>query len=747
MSPSYSIERRRAVGAPVPFLFYFPLFLISGFPALLYQIVWQRALFTIYGVNVESVTVIVTVFMLGLGLGSVAGGRLSRRQGLPLLGAFGTIEISIGAFGAVSLAVFHRVSLWTAGASTARTGILAFLLLLIPTLLMGSTLPLLVAHLVGKTRNVGESVSSLYSVNTLGSSMACFAAAFVLMRALGESGVVRLAAVLNLLVGLTALFLQRRHPVELQDEHAKTRCRNSAESERRETIHFGAGMLLCAVAGFVSLAYEIIWYRLYSFETGGPASGFAKLLGFYLLGIAYGSHAVRDVCSRKLKSNLQGTLEGACRVVVLGGMAGFLLGPAMGLMAQWTPYDLTFPFVFIAAALLGSAFPLIAHAAINPAQDAGSRIGYLYVSNILGAALGSLLVGFVIMDRLSTRATSSVLLSLGISLAIFILALKRPVRPSRAVGVGVAASLCLLFLSGPLYSDMYEKLLFKSHFTDNVELKDLVENRSGVIAVGQDETVYGGGVYDGRFSTDLVHDRNGIFRAYVISGLHPRPGEVLVIGLSSGSWAQVLLNNPSVTKMTIVEINRGYLPLIEKRPLIAGLLRDPRVKIVVDDGRRWLVGNANQKFDFILMNTTFHWRANASNLLSVEFLKLIRAHLNPGGIAYYNTTSSREVQLTAASVFPYALRISNFIAVSDTAFSFDRARLERLLSTYSIDGRPVFNLKSEADRVRLKEVVGIPFSAAEMGVLDQSLETRESLLSRLQGSRIITDDNMGTEWN
>ncbi|MGB7744523.1 MAG: fused MFS/spermidine synthase, partial [Terracidiphilus sp.] len=198
---------------------YFLLFFVSGFPALLYQIVWQRALFTIYGVNIESVTVIVTVFMLGLGLGSLAGGRLSAIRGVAALRAFGAIETSIGAFGLCSLPLFHRVAEFTAGASTAATGAITFALLLVPTLLMGSTLPLLVAHLVQRTRNVGQAVGSLYSVNTFGSGFACLMAATLLMRNLGESGSVRLAAGFNFLVGLTALLFSFR---SARQEHRQT---------------------------------------------------------------------------------------------------------------------------------------------------------------------------------------------------------------------------------------------------------------------------------------------------------------------------------------------------------------------------------------------------------------------------------------------------------------------------------------------------------------------------------------------
>src|SRR5678816_3334536 len=123
------------IGGRNPFWYYLPFFL-SGVSALLYQIVWQRALFTIYGVNIESVTVIVTAFMLGLGLGSLAGGWLSQKT-IPLLAVFGAIELGIAAFGLISLKVFHGVATFTAGVPAWETGMITFALLLVPTLLMG----------------------------------------------------------------------------------------------------------------------------------------------------------------------------------------------------------------------------------------------------------------------------------------------------------------------------------------------------------------------------------------------------------------------------------------------------------------------------------------------------------------------------------------------------------------------------------------------------------------------------------
>jgi predicted membrane-bound spermidine synthase len=614
---------------------YYLLFFLSGFPALLYQIVWQRALFTLYGVNVESVTMIVTVFMLGLGLGSLAGGRLSTHPKIKPLLAFGFIEFSIGIFGFVSLGIFHRVGSITAGHSTFVTGIIAFALLLIPTMLMGSTLPLLVEHIVRRTGNVGESVGSLYCVNTFGSGVACLAAAVFLMRLLGEAGSVRLACCFNLAVGAIALATATRNAAS----NRQTSFRDREPST--QTIPFSIGVVLAGIIGFIALAYEIIWYRLYSFTTAGTAQCFAQLLGFYLIGIAYGSLAVRDVCRKKLGNNVRGTLWAAATVVLLGTIAAFLLGPALAHTVIHVPYEPTFVFVFIAAALLGSAFPLLAHAAIGPGGGAGKSISYLYLSNIIGSTLGSFLIGFLVLDHWSTRATSTFLLGLGFAAYVALVILSRPTGKKIVIAVSCAACLVLALSSGLIYSGMYERMLAKSGYRSGLKFGDLVENRSGVITVLQDGTVYGGGIYDGRFNTDLIDDTNGIFRAFAIAGLHAKPTNVLIIGLSSGSWAQVVANNPAVKDITIVEINPGYLPLIRKHKEVESLLRNPKVHLVIDDGRRWLVSQPDRKFDFILMNSTYNWRANVTNLLSREFLGLIRSHLNSGGIEYYNTTSSR----------------------------------------------------------------------------------------------------------
>jgi predicted membrane-bound spermidine synthase len=188
----------------------YAVFLLSGFAALLYQVVWQRALYAIYGINIESVTMVVTAFMLGLGIGSLAGGVVSKDARRPVLLYFAIVELGIGLFGSISLGVFHAVGEVTLGMSAVATFLVTFLLVLLPTMLMGCTLPLLVAHLVRENKNVGKSVGTLYFVNTLGSAFASAAAVLLILGHAGQSGSVRIAALLNLSVSGLAYLAHRR---------------------------------------------------------------------------------------------------------------------------------------------------------------------------------------------------------------------------------------------------------------------------------------------------------------------------------------------------------------------------------------------------------------------------------------------------------------------------------------------------------------------------------------------------------
>jgi predicted membrane-bound spermidine synthase len=174
----------------------------SGFAALMYQIVWQRVLFAAFGVNVEAVTVVVTAFLAGLGCGSLLGGWLAKAGSTALLRGFGILEASIGLFGVISLPFFRWIGEITLTLDPVTRGGVMAAIVMLPTTLMGATLPLLVGYLVRSTGNVGRAVGMLYFVNTAGSALAAFSAVILILRLLGESRSTFLAAAINLSIGI-----------------------------------------------------------------------------------------------------------------------------------------------------------------------------------------------------------------------------------------------------------------------------------------------------------------------------------------------------------------------------------------------------------------------------------------------------------------------------------------------------------------------------------------------------------------
>jgi spermidine synthase len=729
------------------------VFFFSGFPALIYQLVWERALFAIYGINIESVTIVVSSFMLGLGLGSLFGGKLSQRARLPLLVVFGLIELGIAGYGLVSLRFFHWVASFSSGATLSQTAFFTFLLLLIPTVLMGSTLPLLVAHMVRTSKSVGRSVSKLYFVNTLGSAVVCFLAAAIIMGALGESGGVLLAAALNICVGVTVLFFwwHGRKRNTASSFLAKDGKESEPASPRFAYISFALSLGIATLTGFIALGYEIIWYRVFSYITEGTAASLPLLLGWYLGGVALGSFLAERFCRERADADEKAghwiTLIAV--FIIAANLVGFLTVPVLAWAVHLVSYRLAFPIVGLATASLGAVFPLIAHAAVRPDSDSGARLSYLYLANIVGSASGSFVIGFIAMDHWLLSRVCLVLALIGLFIGAALLASsgsRKKIIP--ALGGCLAVALLTIGVNGTLFHDLYTKLYYKRGLmpaSTSQPFVQIIENKSGVIAVTRDRMVFGGGVYDGQFNTDLRHDSNMIVRAFALSSFHQSPRRVLMIGLASGSWAQIIANHPQLEELVIVEINPGYLRLIPQYPEVSSLLKNTKVKIAIDDGRRWLLRNPNEKFDAVVMNTTFSWRAHASDLLSTDFLQIVRQHLNPGGVLYYNATGSGAAFLTGATVFPYGLRVLNCLAVSDSPIKVDKERWRAILVQYTIDGRPVLDLSVPADQTRLEEVLHL----ADINIPSTqfyAMEYADSLRERYRGNRLITDDNMGNEW-
>jgi len=670
-----------------------------------------------------------------------------------LLALFGVIEISIGVFGAFSLQVFEWVGVWTLRLPLAVTTAATVTVTVLPTLFMGATLPILTQYVVGHERNVGRSVGLLYFVNTSGSAVACFVCALWLMRATGMQNAVNVAAVINVSVGVSALYLAHSRgwkdntPPPMERE-LETATRNSVSGHRQS--YFVFAVIVAMLTGYVGLSYEVLWFRAFMIGTN-RAPAFALILGTYLGGLAVGSFWVRLYCSIVLsKSQLLYLL---CILILLSGGLGFSVLPISAQTATWglgTFVSSMLLLVFAQTAIAGAAFPLLCHLGIRPDESAGVRVSGIYASNIFGSVGGTIFTGFILMDRISTAQISVLLTVVSALAAIAVAGMAQISRSLRIECIAGALSLAVtsLVAADAFFDHYYEKIIFRQEFDTGTQFAHVVENKSGVITVSVDGTVYGGGIYDGRVSVDLIDDKNFIIRPFSLALFHPSPREVLMIGLSTGAWAQVIANNPEIKRLTIVEINPGYLPLIRKYGAVAPILSNPKVEIVIDDGRRWMNRHPDRKFDVILQNSSWYFRPNITNLLSTEYLQLSSSHLKEGGVMMYNTNYSTRVMLTGCTMFPYGFRELNMLVVSHRPLLLNSERLRSMLERYEIDGRPVFDLSDPRHRRRLDEIVfELSHRMAGQGEVLETMETCENVRARSQALHLVTDDNMGEEWH
>lgn len=707
------------------------LFLVSGFAALIYQVVWQRILFTQFGVNSESVTAIVSVFMFGLGVGAVGGGWLLQRFPDHLLRIFVAIECGIGLYGLVSVPLIEAVS---PVAEPTMPGLVAraYAVLAWPTLLMGATLPVLVAHLQKSIRHIGRTVSLLYALNTFGSAFAAFASVQVLFVLGGLRASLAVAVVCNFatawLVWGATRHLERAPAGDPPPPQAAPALASAW------TLPYGAAAAALAAVGFLSLSLEILWFRLLGFMTASRPEVFGMLLAVYLAGIGWGAlrpHrlALDDRAARVLM----------VRRLVVAAALTFLAMPLTGWVSALAGKAVAQVVAYGAAGLVafccGGVFPTVIQLGTrDSSSNAALPVAWLYFANIAGSALGPLVTGFLLLDRLGLGANLALFAGLTLLLALALAGRLLLALPRRVLAAGAAAVVAAAIAQPLVYAGALESLLYGE--AGHPPFRHVLEDRSAILAVeaADSDIMYGHGIYDGRFNIDPVRNSNLIDRAYLGAALHPGPRRVLEIGLSTGSWTRVLSLLGTVQDITVVEIGRSYPGLVALYPQTAPVLADPRIRIHLDDGRRWLKNHPNERFDFILMNTTFPWRSNTTNLLSREFLELARAHLRPGGVLYYNALGSDHVAYTAAHVFRHVTRYSTFVAASDAPLAPSPAeRRERLLRFRGTGEQPLF-LQDPGHRARLEQL-------ANAALPDE----RATLLAR-RDLWLITDDNMATEF-
>ncbi len=398
------------------------LFFLSGAAALAYQVAWTRHLVLVFGNTTHAVALILAAYMLGLALGSEAGGRLADRVRRPVLW-YAAFEAAIGVFALLFPWLVDGIRGAYLGLGTGAPPVLflgAFAALLVPTFLMGTTLPLMVRATVDDPRRTGGDVGLLYGANTVGAVVGTAVTGFWLIEAAGVMGSTRWAAGLNILIAALALLVPRlAGPERAAAAGVGSSSKRSASSPSAPVAiepRRAAAAALTAVfmGGLVGLAAEVVWTRLLVFFLQGFTYTFSAMLAVFLLGLAAGGYVFgRVALTSPRPAVLMGRLQlgvgvAGCAVLLLlahhfqGTRAIWsFVGETLGIQALRVRHVTTLLLasgvvLFPPAFLMGGVFPLAAGVFQRGLGDLGSRIGRLYAVNTVGAVLGALGAGFVL---------------------------------------------------------------------------------------------------------------------------------------------------------------------------------------------------------------------------------------------------------------------------------------------------------------------------------------------------------------
>jgi spermidine synthase len=613
------------------------LFFLSGISGLVYQVLWLRLLSLTFGVTVYAATTVLAAFMAGLGLGSVLGGKISERVSNPLL-YFGVAELLVGASAlATPLALTAATDLYagvhpsievTPALLTAVRFLCSLIVLLVPTTLMGASLPLLTRASVDDESQAGRRVAVLYACNTAGAIVGAVAAGFYLIGAVGIDASFKIAAAVNAAVGVAAVaasFRPRRASSSAVESSGATAATYDDRTRMAVLVVFG-------ISGLAALALEVIWFRLLVLILPATTYAFTTMLASVLGGIAAGSAIVVPLMRRD--RHWPSTLAkvqigvGAAAVVSM-----YLL--AVTYLAGWRTRDMIQASVLAivpAALLMGAAFPIGVRiwAAGANGTGAAARVGTLYAINVAGAILGSILGGFLLLPLLGSRASLLAVAGLQVATgcALILLtragSLKTAVRP---VVIGVA----IWIAAAALIPDPFAMALTRRHPAgERVLWKE--EGLQTTVSVNEGATgnrvMYLNGLHQANDTPEMIAVHRMIGHLPML--LHPNPSEALVVGLGGGATADAVARYGA--DVDLVELSGSVVRGAQWfRHINGDVVQRPNVKLRLDDARSHLLLSGRQ-YDVITADIIQPFHAGAGSLYSVEYFTLARRALKPGGL-------------------------------------------------------------------------------------------------------------------
>ncbi|HEY9035205.1 MAG TPA: hypothetical protein VIM96_00670 [Pseudomonadales bacterium] len=658
-------------------------FFMSGFSALLYQVAWQRMLVLFTGSDVRSVTLVITAYLAGLGVGSFMGLRLADSLSPRMaLRAYGLTDILIAVFAWFSVGLLSDV-LYPLSLGIERSGfflwVLLFAFLLLPTTLMGLSLPLISRAVADDAAGVAGRVSVFNGVNILGAATGCLIAGWLLAPFLGFDVTVKLGAVISLLAGVMVVVAAQGMPAHAADTQ-KASVRGSLYGMNASVAGW---CVLFFVSGFIAISLEIIWFRILAVLLDADAKLYSSFLFVFLLcygvGNVWGSRHSFISPWRTFLS-----LQVAMMVWVLVTVGALLLWGSRyqwgaDALYRWIPAML----VGVPAVLMGAVFPVMQSAVQSDLAHVGARVSWLQLSNLAGNVLAGLLTGFILLEYAGTPF--SIKLLSGLTLLFAALLVHDAWRSSAKKRMVAVCGVLTMVLMMALMLPVDVKFWGGFHRAGQGTVFRIQEDASGVSALRVNES-FALFTVNGEPQGGIPFAAQHVYMGAVAALLHPDPRDALVIGMGSagtafGVGAQTVLEN-----ITVVELISSEFPLLHdyerdgKSPALSRLFSDPRFHWLHADGRRYVTSRSRQ-YDLIQADAIQPWNSGSGFLYSREYFALMASRLKPGGIMAQWQPTAR-VEATFVSVFPYAIKLDNHLLLgSNEPMTLDAQSLhDRLFS-------------------------------------------------------------------
>jgi spermidine synthase len=701
------------------FPFVAALFLVSGATGLLYEVAFSKLLAYVFGATAYAVSTVLASFMGGLALGAHFGGRRAARVARPLA-AYGALEIAVGVLCALSPASFSLLTGTYVEAARALPGSLAALTLLragltallvvVPTVAMGATLPLLSRVFAEDAHaRAGARLATLYAINTLGGALGALGGAYAVLPSLGVRGTMHAAAAANLIIGAAAIALDRRAkaaPARPAVAAAATPARAPAPAPDDD-----AGALVLLVLAFVSgvlvFATEVTDTHLLALLIGNSAYAFGLMLAVFLVCLALGAARAPALARRHgdgaLARSLAVTALAIAVTLPLWEQLPHVFTFAGKHVASWTGREAVRALAALVVlapptVAMGATFPLLLQRAAGRA-DVAARVGRFTVANTLGTIVGSIGTGYGVLPRLgSERTLVAVVIAFTLAAALAARAPGAGVRAiRRPLAIGVAAVVIALLL--PRWDLARLTNGANVYFAagpppDAVELvrEDVHGGVTTVARRGELRTLYTNGKFQGDDGPEMTAQRRF---AHFPSLFVKRERAACVIGLGTGTTLGTIAGY-AYERIDVAEISPAIVEasrLFFSGPSL-GALDDPRVHLSLNDGRNELLVGT-ERYDLITMELSSIWFAGAASLYSREFYEIARGRLAEGGVLqqwvqlhHLRRRELATIVRTLRAVFPHvALFVGGgqgILVASEAPLVASAARLARLEATPSV---------------------------------------------------------------